>query len=231
MNVRGQTSLPALGIALVLLVSTSVFAITLAEEQLGTSRGEALERESAVTLADRLVAPDSSITRRANVIDYGALHGLRAATLEARYGVEREAGVRVRLDGRTIVARGTVESGTTIRRLVVVENRTRRTVVPAFRAARNVTLPRRTTNLSLRLTPSGNATIERVRVDGHVMLEDPGGLSGTHTVRVTRYRTPTLGFEGAGNLSRGDVRVTYFPTRARKATLSVTVQRWGAASG
>lgn len=228
---RGQTSLPALGIALVLLVSTSVFVITVAEEQLGTSRDDALERESVGSLAAALVAADAPVTRRANVIDYESFQRLAGAQLEARYGLNSQSGVRVRLGDRTIVSRGTVGEGTTIRRLVLVENRSRRTVVPAFRATRNVTLPRRTTNVTLAVNPSGNATVETVRVDGRVVLEDPAGLRGTHTLHVTRYRTPTLEFGGAGNLSRGDVRVNYFPTRTRKATLAVTVQRWGAPDG
>lgn len=228
---RAQTSLPALGIALVLLVSTTTVAVTLAEEQRRTSGDKALERASAMAATDALVAADSPVTRRANVVHHASLRGLDAAALEARYGLDNDSGVRVRLGERTIVSRGTVTEGTTIHRLVIVENRSRRTIVPTFRAARNVTLPRRTPNATLTLTPSGNATVETVRVDGRVALEDPGGLVGTYTVPVSRYRTATIEFEGGGTLSQGDVRVTFYPAVTRKATLAVTVQRWGAADG
>lgn len=228
---RAQTSLPALGIALLLLVSTSVFAISVAEEQLRKGQGDSLERESATGVSDGLVAPDSDVTARANVVEFGRLAGLTAADLEARYGLESTAGVRIHLDGTTFLERGDTAEGSTVERIVLVEERSRRTIVPEFTASRNLTLPRRTPNASIRLQPSGSATIETVRVNGHVVLENPGGLRGSETVPVSRYETARLRFEGAGNLSRGDVRVTYYPARTRKATLSVTVQRWGYPDG
>lgn len=228
---RAQTSLPALGVALLLLVSTSVFAITVAEEQLRKGQGRTLERESATGLSDALVASDSGVTARANVVDPGRLAGLTAEDLEGRYGLESSAGVRVRLDESTLVERGNSVEGSTLERIVLVYDRSRRTIVPAFTASRNLTLPRRTPNASIRLQPTGSATIETVRVNGRVVLEDPSGLRGIETVPVSRYETARLRFEGAGNLTRGDVRVTYYPARTRKATLSVTVQQWGYPDG
>lgn len=228
---RAQTSLPALGIALLLLVSTTLFAMVVAEEQLRTSGSHALERETATSVADALVAAESRLTQRANVLENDTLAGLDAAAIESTYGLESTAGIRVRLRGRTLVSRGAVDGGTTIDRIVLLEERSPRTLTPPFRASRNVTLPRRTPNATLELSPGGNATIEVVRVDGRVVLENPSGLAGTHTVPVSRYRTATLAFEGSGNLSGGDVRVSYYPARTRKATLAVTVKRFGDPDG
>ena len=224
---RAQTSLPALGIALVVLVSTALFAMTVAQEQLRTAPGETLEREAATSLSEALVAPDATVTRRANVVDPGLLRSLTVADLEQRYGLESSAGVRVQLDGRTLLERGDVSDGSTVDRIVLLESRSPRTIVPAFSASRNVTLPRRTRNVTLDIRPGPNATVERVRANGRVRLESPGGLRGRATVGVSRYETVTLRFEGAGTLSRGDVRVTYYPARTRRATVSVTVLQWG----
>jgi hypothetical protein len=230
-NVRAQTSLPALGIALVLLVSTTVFAVAVAEERLASSRDETLERESAAGLADSLVAADATVTRRANVVDPGALGTLDAAQLEGAHGLESTAGVQIRLDGQSVLSRGATEAGSTIERIVLVERRAARTIVPRFNATRVLTLPRRTPNATVTVATRDNATVTGILVDGRVVRRNPGGLAGSHVVQTSRYRTATLEFAGRGNLSRGDVSVTYYPARSRKATLSVTVQRWGDAGG
>lgn len=227
---RAQTSLPALGIALLLLVSTSVFAISVAQEERRQAQADTLERESAMGLADALVAPESGVAVRGNVLDRAPLAGLTATELESHYGLESQAGVRLRLDGTTILERGTIGEGSTVQRIVLVEDRSSRTILPAVTASRNLTLPRRTPNVSIRLQPR-NTTIDTVRVNGRVALADPSGLSGTARVPVSRYETVTLRFAGSGNLSQGDVRVTYYPARTRKATVSVTVQRWGYPDG
>lgn len=112
-----------------------------------------------------------------------------------------------------------------------MENRTSRTLEPPFRTTRRVTLPRRTPNVTLRLAPAGNTTIDRVRAGGRVALDRATGLNGTYVVDVPRFRTVTLKFESSGRLVRGDVRVTYYPARTEKTTLTVTVDRQGAANG
>lgn len=227
---RAQTSLPALGIALVLLVTTSVFAVTVATEQLETSRSGTLEREGAMAVADALTGADSGVTFRANVVDRAALRSLSAAALEARYGLDPRAGVRIRLGTETVLHLGAVDTGTTVERIVLIENRSRRTIVPTFRRSRQVTLPRRTPNVTLRIRPD-NATVETVRVNGRIVLDNPTGLRGRFEVPISRFETATIGFAGVGRLSSGDVRVTYWPARTRKSRLRVTIQRWGDAGG
>lgn len=227
---RAQTSLPALGIALVLLVTTSVFAVTVAAEQLEASRSETLERAGAVAVADALIGADSEATVRANVLDRAALRSLSPAALEARYGLDPRAGVRVQLGTETVLRRGSVGAGTTIERIVLIENRSRRTIVPTFRQSGQVTLPRRTPTVTLRVRPD-NATVETVRVNGRIVLDNPTGLRGRFEVSTSRFETATIGFAGSGRLSSGDVRVTYWPARTRKSRLRVTIQRGGAAGG
>jgi hypothetical protein len=214
-----------------LLVSTTVFAVAVAEERLASSRDETLERGSAAGLADSLVAADATVTRRASVVEPGALETLDPATLEAAHGLEPTAGVEIRLDGRPVVSRGATDAGSTIERIVLVERRAARTIVPRFNATRAVTLPRRTPNATVTVAPTGNTTVTRVLVNGRIVRRNPGGLGGSYVVETSRYRTATLEFGGSGNLSLGDVRVTYYPARTRKATLSVTVKRWGDAGG
>lgn len=228
---RAQTSLPALGIALVVLVSTTVFAVGVATEQLDSSRTQALERADAMAVSDALVAPESEATVRTNVLDVAALRSLSPAALEARYGLDADAGVRVRLGTETLLRRGTAGSGTTVERIVLIENRSRRTIVPTFRQSAEVTLPRRTPNVTLQIRPSGNTTVETVRANGRIVLDNPAGLQGRFDLPVSRFETATLGFAGTGRLSSGDVRVSYWPARTRKSRLRVTVQRWGGAGG
>lgn len=228
---RAQTSLPALGIALILIVATTLFAVSVAAEQLETSRTAALERQDAMTVSDALVAFDADSTVRANVLDAASLRSLSPPALEARYGLESHAGVRLRLGSETVLERGSVDKGTTVERIVLIENRTRRKIVPAFRRTREVTLPRRTTNVSLRIQPRGNVTVETVRANGRIVLENSAGLRGRFEVAVSRYETATLRFLGTGSLSEGDVSVTYWPARTRKSRLRVTVQRWGDRGG
>ncbi len=228
---RGQTSLPAVGVALVLLVTTTIFAVTVADEQLRSSRTASLERQAATAVADSLVSARSGVTRRGNVLDAGALQGLDAATLTAEHGLPTHAAVRVSVGNRVLVARGGARQGSRIDRIALIENRSSRTLEPPFRTSRRVTLPRRTPNVTLRLAPAGNTTIDQVLVGSRVMLSRAAGLNGTYVVDVPRYRTATLVFDGSGRLEPGDVRITYYPARTEKTTLTVAVERWGVTNG
>jgi hypothetical protein len=219
------------GIALVLLVVTTTVAIAVADERLRSSRVQTLERGEAAAVADSLVGHRSGVAERANVIDADALERLDVATLTADHGLHPNSAVRVTVDSRVVAGRGSPSRGTRIERIVLIENRSSRTIDPPFRRTRQVTLPRRTPNVTLRLAPAGNTTIDRVRVGGRVVLSRTDGLNGTYVVDVPRYRTPTLAFESSGRLAPGDVRVTYYPARTEKARLTVAVDRWGVPNG
>lgn len=228
---RGQTSLPALGVALVVLVTATLFAVSVAEGQLATARGDALERETALAVSERLVGAGSSVTARQNVVRADAFDGIDVTDLRETYGLGADDAIRVTLGGEVVLATGEPEAGTTVERLVRVQNRTSRRIVPRFDRSRRVTLPRRSPEATLVIDPAGNATVETVLANGAVLLRDTDGLAGRYEAQLSRYETVALSFEGTGSLSHGDITVRFRPARTRTARLRVTVQRWGDADG
>jgi NADPH-dependent ferric siderophore reductase len=125
--------------------------------------------------------------------------------------------VRIRLDDETLFERGDPTGGTTVRRVVLVAERTTRTRTVSASEGTRYTLPRRTDQVEL--TFGIAADVETVRVNGRVVLHDPDGLTGPFTVQVSRYETATLTFEGGS----GEVEVAGHPLQTKKATLRVTV--------
>lgn len=223
MPARAQTSLPGLGVAFLLLTAAVFVGLVAAEGSLGSTDRAALDRQAAVALSERLTADRASLTTRPNVLNESRLAGLDAATLRSVYGLASDAAVRVDLDGRTLAAAGDPREGRTVRRVVLIETRQRRSLTPVFTGSRRVTLPRRTDRILVTLSPPPGTTVDEVRVNGRVVLRDPGGLGGTYDVAVSPYETTTLRFEATGDLDRGSVRVVYFPERTRPAELEVTV--------
>jgi hypothetical protein len=220
---RAQTSLPGLGVAFLLLTAAVFVGLVAAEGSLSSTDRAALDRQAAVGLSERLTADRAPLTTRPNVLNESRLVGLDAAALRSTYGLADDAAVRVRLDGRTLAAAGSPREGRTVRRVVLVETRQRRTLTPEFTGSRRVTLPRRTDRVLVTLAPPPGTTVSEVRADGRVVLREPGGLNGTYDVAVSPYETTTLRFEATGALDRGSVRVVYFPQRTRPAELEVTV--------
>lgn len=220
---RAQTELPAVGIAFALLTVVLVLGIGAANTALSAAEQPAVEQQAAVGLSERLTADSASVTTRPNALDPAALENLTTATLESEYGHVPGHDVRIELDGETVVESGNPFGGTTIDRLVVLENRTGRTLEPAFENARTVTLPRRTPRATVDIDPPPGTRVRSVRADGRVLLWNEGGLDGTFELSLSRFGTQTLWFETAGLLSEGDVTIRYYPAETRKATLSVTV--------
>lgn len=214
-NVRGQATLVSLAAALVVLTAAVGVALTLADGALVGAERDARERRAAVAVTERLVAPDAPTTRRANVLDAGAVAALTATDLDDLAPPVKGVAVRVRLDDETIVERGEPSDGTTFRRIVLVASPTERSLTA--NASEGVTLPRRTARVSLSF---GDATVETVRVNGRVVLHRPDGLRGTLPVTVRRGWTVRLTFDANAT---GTVEVTYVPERTRKAILAVTV--------
>lgn len=226
---RAQANLVAVAVALVALTGVTVFGVVLADGALAAADREPLERRAAVSTADRLVAADSPLTVRANVLDGGDLPSLTLGRLETIAPALAGRTFRVRLDERVVVARGDPMDGTTVRRVVLVATRSEKTRSLSLAAANEFTLPRRTTRVTMDLR--GATGVETVRADGRVVLHDPGGLDGQATVAVSRFETTTLAFEGPDEVG-GTVRVTYHPERTTKAVLEVTVggresDEWG----
>ncbi len=222
---RGQANLLAVAIAAVALAGAAALGVFVADTAFQSAQRDADQRATAVTLSDRLVAPDGPVAERPNVLNASKLAAVDGETLVERYPVAADAAVRVRVDGRVVAERGDPDGGTTVRRIVTVREEGRRTITPSLStdADRGVTLPRRTDRVRLRIDPPENATVRTVRVDGRVVLHAPDGLNGTYVVSVSRLETVRLSVDGTGSLPEGAVAVTYFPTTTRKATLAVTV--------
>lgn len=220
---RGQMTLPALGIAFLVVTGTLVVGVVAADAALRDADRSALDRKVAVGISDALVRADSPVTERANVVNASRLSNLTVADLRDRYGLPDDAAVRLALDGRRLLSAGSHSGGITFERIILVERRGSRTLNPAFEGSRTVTLPRRTPSVTLTLRPPVNTTLQTVRVNGRVRLHNTSGLNGTYDVPVTTVETARLRFDAIGPLSNDSVRVRYYPSRTEKARLGVTV--------
>jgi hypothetical protein len=222
-TMRAQTDLPALGLAFVLLTSVVVLGVTVANSSLASAERPALERQTAASLSDRLVSADASLTTSANVLTTDELWALDVSTLRDQYGLDADTAVRVRLDGDVLATTGNVTRGTTVERIVLVENRTTRTIQPEFDSSRTTILPRRTSNVRLTITPPSGTTVRSVLANGRVLLTNSSGLEGTFTVTLSPLSTTELRFETTGPLTEGSVQLAYAPPETHKAILEVTV--------
>ncbi|MBO4247152.1 hypothetical protein IL252_04875 [Halomicrobium sp. IBSBa] len=219
---RAQTALPALAIALLVLTMVTGIGLALADGAIGAADREPGERRVAVSLAAGLVAPESPLTERANVLDEERLSNVDQRQLRTAFPVTDETAVRVELDGDSLVTTGTPRTGTTIRRLVVVEERTTERIEPSLGWQRRVTLPQRGASARLTLVPPAGTSVTTVRANDRVVLHDEDGLAGTYEIDLSRFETTTLQFSASGPLPDGSVEVEYDALRTRKATLAVT---------
>ncbi|MEF8885836.1 MAG: hypothetical protein V5A44_12050 [Haloarculaceae archaeon] len=221
---RGQANLLALVAALFALTTAMVVGVVVADGALASAARDSDERHAAVAVADRLVAADSPLTNRTNVVDGSAVDEVTATRLRSRYPVLDDRAVRVTLGDETLASAGRPVGGTTIRRIVLVERTQQLTIRPRFSGANQVTLPRRTERVELTVDPPENVSVETVRANGRTVLYSPdNSLDGTYEVRVSRRETVELRFDANDTLSRGDVTVTLYPWRTNKRVLGVTV--------
>lgn len=220
---RAQTELPAVGIALVLLTSVLVLGIGAADSALSSAERPALEQQAAVGLSEQLTAPGANVTRRANTLDPAALANLTVAGLHTQYGANPDHEIRVRLDGETLVQSGDPTGGTTIERLVIVEHRTTNTLVPELDDNRTVTLPQRAVAPTVEIDPPSNTTVQRVRADDRVVLQNSSGIDGVYPLSLSPYETEQLRFDALGPLPVGSVEITHDRIETEKRTLEVTV--------
>ena len=209
---RGQANLPALAVALLVVTTTAGLAVVVADGAFASAQRDAGERATAAAVADRLVAADSPLTERRNVLNASRLD---AAAVESV--VPDGTPIRVAVDGETVYERGD-PTGPTARRLAVVAERQRVTLDPPLSGG-NVTLPRRSPRATIEVDPG--ASVRTVRANGRVVLYDPAGITGEHEVSLSRYETTKLRFDGSPD--DDEVRVTYYPRRTTKGRLEVTV--------
>lgn len=209
---RGQANLPALAVALLVVTTVAALSVTVADGAFTSAERDAAERATADALADRLVAADSQLTDRRNVLNASRLDAGAIADI-APDGVD----LRVVIDGETVYERGD-PTGPTARRIALVAERQTATVDPPLTNG-ETTLPRRSPTATIDI--DGSAGVETVRANDRVVLHDDEGLDGEYDVALSRYETTTLRFDG--DPQRGDVTVTYYPRRTAKALLEVTV--------
>lgn len=220
---RGQTTLPALAVALVVLTAVTGLALLAAETAIGAADRTPKERHAAASVADRLVTTGGPLAVRANVLNRSRVDAFDQSDLR---GVVRPVGSRaisVTLDGETLARTGDSSGGTTVERIVLVEHDQTRRINTDLGDGRRVTLPRRTGSATIEMDVPNGTAVWTVRAGDRVLLHNTSGLNGSFDVSLVRTRTTTLVFRGAGDLSRADVTVAYDAPRTRKATLAVSV--------
>lgn len=206
-----------------LLTAVLILGITTANTALSSTERPAVEQQAAVGLSEQLTAESAPVTERTNVLTAGALANLTIDELRATYGAAPGHGIRISLDGETIVEAGDPTGGTTIDRLVLIEKRVEQSLEPSFDESRSVTLPRRTESATVRIDPTADAVVRTVRANDRVLLRNESGLTGEFDVSLSRFETKQLFFESTGLLTKGDVSVQFAPPETRKATLRVTL--------
>lgn len=219
---RGQTGLPALAVALLVLTMVTGIGLAMGDSAIRSADREPADRRVAVSLAAGLVAPESPLTERANVVNGSELSTFDERRLRSAFPVTDDTPVTVELDGEPVADTGETGDGTTIRRLVIVEERSSETIEPALGWRRTVTLPHRGYRATLTLTPPAGTNVTTVRANDRVVLHDESGLSGSYEISLSRFETTTLRFSADGPLPRGSVEIEYGAIRSRKATLAVT---------
>lgn len=220
---RGQASLPPLAVALLVLTGVTVLGLVVADGALAAADRTPDERRTAVALAERLVAADSPLAERSNVLNATGLERLDGDRLQSAFPVADDRAVRVRVGDERVAATHDGVGGVTVRRLVLVAETDDRLLEPPGGLSGGVTLPRRTDAVELTLSPRSNTTIRSVRANDRVVLYDDGGLEGTFDVDLSRRETTRLSFDANRTLSDDAVRIVLPTEQTTKATLEVTV--------
>jgi hypothetical protein len=224
MTLRAQASLPALGIALLLLTATLGLGLALADSAVANAERPASERRLAHGLSEHFVRAESPLTHRSNVLDRRAITNLSREAFTDRHPGLVSSGVRLRVDDRTVFTSGDPRGGTTVRRLVLVQRRQTATMSPGLYGQNaSLTLPRRTRSVTLDLAPPRAANVTTVWANDRVVLHNSSGLSGEFSISVSALDTTRLHFRNERSLPPGSVEVTYRPIHETKAILAVTV--------
>lgn len=218
---RGQANLLALAAAVVLLTTATVGSVALADRALGDADRDPGARHAAEAVGARLVAADADHTRRANVANGTAMRALNASELDRLAPPVRGRAVRVRLGNETVIERGDPD-GPTVRRLVRVENGTRRAESLNLSRRTTVSLPDRVRHVEIDVTTRGNATVTTVRANDRVVFHNESGLHGEYAVSVPPVASPRLSFTLEGGRNATAI-VRWTETNATTEQLAVTV--------
>lgn len=220
---RGQTTLPIVGIALVLVTSVGLLAVLAGQGTIQQAREPSVERATAIGLSERLIENRSTLAVRENVIAASQFDEVDERYLRERLGVGEPVDVRVTIDGQTLVDSGIRGAATTVERIVWIERSRARLREPRVRGGVDVTLPRRVTRVTLTLDPRPDTTVTAVTADDQVVLANERGLSGTYEVDISRFETTEIAVDAVGPLHRGDLELAYRVPRRQRAILAVTV--------
>ncbi|GGM68765.1 hypothetical protein J2752_002036 [Halarchaeum rubridurum] len=220
---RGQASLLALGVALLLVTGALGVALAATHGAFAAVDRDAADARLADSLAARAVAPDGPFSdrARANVLDGAALRNASAADLGALFPAARGHAVRIALDGDVVAAAGDASAGATSRRLVLVTSAETRTYGPRFETGTGFALRGRVDALDVTLTPPNGTRVTAVRVGGRVALSDPRGLAGAYRVAVSPYRNASVAVDADGPLPAGSVVLVAHGETTRTAVLEV----------
>ncbi|SDZ92319.1 hypothetical protein SAMN04488065_1242 [Haloplanus vescus] len=220
---RAQTNLFALVVALLLLTGVTVIGVSVADAALTDATGDPRDRHAATAVADRLVAADAPVTVRANALDSEAVDTLDASLVETLAPPAADADFRITLDGAPVVERGSPDNGVTVRRSVVVVNRSARSRAAVDVAREStVSVPQGVGRVAVSVDPGSNGTITTVRANDRVVLHDDTGLDTNATVHLSRYASTPLRVEATENAT-GRVTVTYRRQTNEPRVLRVTV--------
>lgn len=220
MTGRAQTTLPAVGLALVLLTAVTALSVAMADSAITGADRTPDERRAAAATADRLVATDGPLGDRTNVLNESQTAAFSGAKLRQIAPPAGEYAVEVTLDSERIASSGDPVGGTTIRRLVLLERPRAETLVPDGSTA---TIPRRADAATVTLSPPTGTTIRTVRANDRVVLHNASGLNGTFEIALVPGETTQLRFQTVGAVPSGAIRIVYDAPRTTKATLAVTV--------
>jgi len=221
--VRGQTTLPIVGVALVLVTSVGLLAVLAGQGSIQAAKEPSVERSTAIGISERLVEPGSGPAVRQNVVAANRTDEVDERYLRESLGVRETVEVSVAIDGRSLVDTGTTGDVVTIERIVWIERSRRRQRTPRIRGGVDVTLPRRVTSLALTVDPGPDATIRAVTADDQVVLANESGLVGSYRIDVSRFETTSIGVDAVGEVERGDLSLTYRVPRRHRAILAVSV--------
>jgi hypothetical protein len=223
---RGQATLLATAVAVIVLVGATALGVALADGALRDADRNPMERRAATTLADRLTTANAT-SHRDGVVRADRVQNLTAADLERLAPPVAARDVRVRIDGETVVESPDAAGGTTVRRAVRVGREQRAEQQVDLQADHNLTVPAGVEQVRVHVTTGENTTVPTVRADGRPVLHALDGVEGGTTVPVAAADPTRLRFaaetETESGTVRGQARVTYVRVDAEPAVLEVTV--------
>lgn len=218
---RGQATLLAAAVAVVILVGVTVLGVALADDALRSADRRPLERHAARSLADRLVTADAT-THHDGVVRADRMRNLTADDLAALAPAVEDRNVRVRLGNVTLVGTDVVD-GTTVRRVARVGRTERGVERVRLSRRRSLTVPPGVARVRFYVATGNNTTATTVLADGRPVLHADDGVEGTSVVAVSRHDPTRLRVRTATGNATGRVRVEYVRVRTEPAVLEVTV--------